>query len=77
MSDRLDLLLTEQSNPRTADLDRLDTLGILERLNDEDQCVAGAVRLALPSLARAVDLALDRWRRGGRVVLFEIGRAHV
>jgi N-acetylmuramic acid 6-phosphate etherase len=69
----LDQLQTERPNPRTADLDRLDTLGILERLSDEDQLVAPAVRAALPGLARAVDLASERWRRGGRVVLFGAG----
>src|SRR5258708_38585700 len=69
----LDELSTEGSNPRTVDIDRLDTLGVLQRLNDEDQLVAPAVRLALPQLAQAVDLALDRWQRGGRVVLFGAG----
>jgi len=60
-------------NARTADIDRLDTLGVLERLNDEDQGVAPAVRLALPAVAQAVELALERWQRGGRVVLFGAG----
>jgi len=69
----LDRLLTEQANPHTADLDRLDTLGVLERLNAEDQQVAIAVRAALPAIARAVDLAVERWRRGGRIVLFGAG----
>jgi len=69
----LDRLTTEQANPRTADIDRLDTLGILQRLNDEDQLVALAVRAALSDLARAVDLALERWQRGGRVILFGAG----
>lgn len=69
----LDQLSTEQINPRTTDLDRLDTLGILERLNDEDQHVATAVRAALAPLTQAVDVALERWRRGGRVVLFGAG----
>src|ERR1700686_2314063 len=68
-----DELATEHTNPRTADLDRLDTLGMLERLNDEDLLVAPAVRLALPAVARAVDLTLERWQRGGRVVLFGAG----
>ncbi len=72
-ADPLDRLLTEQINPRTEDLDRCDTLGILQRLNDEDQRVAPAVRAALPDLARAVEVALDRWRRGGRIVLFGAG----
>ena len=72
MSD-LDQLPTERSNPRTKDIDRLDSLGVLTLLNDEDQTVPRAVRLALPELARAVDLALDRWRQGGRIVLFGAG----
>jgi N-acetylmuramic acid 6-phosphate etherase len=70
-----DELSTEASNPRTVDIDRLETLGVLQRLNDEDQLVAPAVRVALPELARAVDLALERWQRGGRVVLFGAGTA--
>jgi N-acetylmuramic acid 6-phosphate etherase len=69
----LDQLATEGSNPRTTDIDRLDTLDVLERINDEDQVVAGAVRAALPELARAVDLALAGWEAGGRVVLFGAG----
>src|SRR5260370_33549828 len=69
----LDDLSTEGANPRTVDIDRLDTVGILRRLNDEDQLVAPAVRAALPELAQAVDLALERWQRGGRVVLFGAG----
>src|SRR5690349_273840 len=71
--DGLDQLSTEQPNPRTADIDRLDTIGVLMRLNAEDQRVAVAVRECLPALARAVDLTLERWRRGGRVVLFGAG----
>jgi N-acetylmuramic acid 6-phosphate etherase len=70
---QLDQLATEQPNPRTADIDRLDTLSVLRRLNDEDQLVAPAVRTALPQVARAVDLALERWQRGGRIVLFGAG----
>src|SRR5258707_1326213 len=68
-----DDLATEQSIPRTADIDQLDSLGVLQRLNDEDQLVAPAVRKALPQLAQAVDLAVERWRRGGRIVLFGAG----
>jgi N-acetylmuramic acid 6-phosphate etherase len=69
----LEPLPTEQPNPRTTDLDRLDALGVLTRINDEDLTVALAVRRALPDIARAVDLAVERWRRGGRVVLFGAG----
>lgn len=69
----LDHLPTEQINARTRDLDRLDTLSLLTRLNDEDERVAAAVRTALPALARAVDLAAAQWEAGGRIVLFGAG----
>jgi N-acetylmuramic acid 6-phosphate etherase len=72
-AEALERLATEQANPRTADLDRLDTRRLLERLNDEDQRVAPAVRAALPGLGQAVDVAVERWRRGGRIVLFGAG----
>jgi N-acetylmuramic acid 6-phosphate etherase len=70
---QLDRLQTEQPNPRTADLDRLDTLQVLQRLNDEDQLVASAVRAVLPQIASAVERAFERWQRGGRIVLFGAG----
>ncbi len=73
MTDDLDRLPTEQTNARTAGLDLLDSFSILQRLNDEDSRVPAAVRRALPEIARAVDVAADRWRRGGRVVLFGAG----
>ena len=69
----LDQLPTELSNPRTLSIDSLNTLQVLELINDEDLLVAPAVRAALPDLARAVELALERWRRGGRIVLFGAG----
>lgn len=71
--ENLDALPTEQPNPRTADLDRLDTLPMLERLNAEDRQVPIAVHAALPEIARAVELAVERWQRGGRIVLFGAG----
>ena len=73
MSSSLDHLSTELPNPRTSRIDVLDTLHILELINDEDSRVAPAVRAALPDVARAVDIALQRWQRGGRIVLFGAG----
>lgn len=58
---------TEQRNLRTTDLDRLPTTEILQMINTEDSVVPGAVRAALPQLARAVDWAADTLRAGGRI----------
>jgi len=58
---------TEGRNPRTADIDCLSTMDVLRLLNAEDASVAGAVAVALPDLARAVDLVVAALRAGGRV----------
>lgn len=49
-------LATEQRNPRTLDLDRLDVAGILARISAEDHTVPAAVARELPWIARAVEL---------------------
>ncbi len=64
-------LATEAPNPRSAHIDRLPTLDMLQIINDEDATVAAAVRAELPHIAAAVDAIADRFRRGGR--LFYIG----
>jgi N-acetylmuramic acid 6-phosphate etherase len=58
---------TEQSNPRTARLDRLPTPKVLQLLNAEDARVPAAVRQVLPQLARAVEAVVQAWRSGHRV----------
>ncbi|SFD87666.1 N-acetylmuramic acid 6-phosphate etherase [Actinopolyspora alba] len=58
---------TERSNPRTTDIDLLNTLDLLQRLNTEDRSVPEAVGRALPELAHAVDLAVKALESNGRV----------
>ncbi len=62
---------TEQANPKTADIDRLDTLGMIGRIHDEDQAAHDAVTAALPHIAAAIDAIVVRMRQGGR--LFYVG----
>ena len=64
---------TELVNPNTDNLDRLPTVEMLERINDEDAKVAAAVRVALPQIARAVDVIADALRAGGRLVYVGAG----
>jgi N-acetylmuramic acid 6-phosphate etherase len=68
---KLDLLLTEQANPASRDIDARSTREILKIINDEDQKVAGAVALEIDRIAAAVDGIVDLVRQGGR--LFYIG----
>jgi len=65
------LSITEEENPRTANLSSLSSPEIVQIMNDEDEQVAIAVRALLPEIARAVDGIVERLRAGGR--LFYIG----
>ena len=73
MDDRrpLDPRLTEQRNPRSARIDQLGTIEIVDLINAEDRMVAEAVGEEREALARAVDLVVETFRRGGR--LFYVG----
>lgn len=73
MDDRkpLDPRLTEQRNPRSARIDQLDTLEIVDLINSEDRRVAEAVGAVRTEITRAADLVVETFRRGGR--LFYVG----
>ncbi|WP_460778182.1 N-acetylmuramic acid 6-phosphate etherase [Nocardiopsis nanhaiensis] len=64
---------TEQRNPRSQNLDDLDSLQVLQLLNAEDRVAVDAAAAALPGLAPVVDTAADRLRRGGTVHYFGAG----
>ncbi len=66
-------LTTEARNPRTMDLDALDTDAILHRINKEDARVAGAIRAVIPDIAKAVSLVTTCMRRGGRLIYIGAG----
>ena len=58
---------TEERNPRTVEMDVVDTLQLLRLINAEDQLVPYAVGATLPALAELVDAAAERVRAGGTV----------
>lgn len=66
-------LSTEARNPRTLDLDTLDTEQILRLMNDEDATVAAAVRTALPAIAQAAERIAEARRHGGRLIYLGAG----
>ncbi|MFH1502072.1 MAG: N-acetylmuramic acid 6-phosphate etherase [Candidatus Eisenbacteria bacterium] len=65
---RLGSLLTEQRNPRSSDIDTMTALELVDLLNSEDSTVPAAVGLAREEIARAVELVVERFRRGGRLI---------
>ncbi len=65
--------LTEQRNPRTAEIDRLTPLEIVDLVNEEDARIAPAVGRERESIARAIELAEATIRSGGRLVYVGAG----
>jgi N-acetylmuramic acid 6-phosphate etherase len=65
--------ITERTNPASASLDTKPTREILDIINREDHRVAPAIRKTLPPIARAVDLAVEAIRSGGRLVYLGAG----
>jgi N-acetylmuramic acid 6-phosphate etherase len=69
----MNLPLTEQENPRTAEISRLPTLEVVRLMNEEDARVAEAVGLVLEDVARAVDGIVLRLKRGGHLLYIGTG----
>src|SRR3954465_4977796 len=65
------LPVTEQENPKTAEIDKVSTIDALQLINDEDKTVASAVEKVLSSIAETVDRIVERLKAGGR--LFYVG----
>ncbi|HLU25482.1 MAG TPA: N-acetylmuramic acid 6-phosphate etherase [Longimicrobiales bacterium] len=69
----LDPRLTEQRNPRTARIDQLSTLEIVDLINAEDRMVAQAVHEEREAIARCIDIVVDCLRKGGRLIYVGAG----
>ena len=69
----LDDRLTEQRNPRSAGLDRLTAPELVKLINAEDQGVAPAVEKEASNIARAVELVVEAFRAGGRLIYVGAG----
>src|ERR1044072_141678 len=65
--------ITEQTNPKTRDIDRRSTLEIVTLINEEDKTVAEAVSRALPDIGEAADRIVERLVAGGRLVYIGTG----
>jgi N-acetylmuramic acid 6-phosphate etherase len=65
--------LTEQRNPRSRRVDLLTPLEITDLVNAEDRTVAEAVGREREAMARAMELVVDSFRRGGRLLYVGAG----
>jgi len=69
--DELKDLVTEARNPASKEIDGESTSEILRIINAEDKKVPLAVEKEIPYIARAVDIIVSAFKKGGR--LFYIG----
>ncbi len=66
-------LKTEQGNRASANLDLRSSIEIARIINSEDARVAGAVKRALPQIAKAIDVIASSLGAGGRLIYVGAG----
>ena len=64
---------TEKRNRRSRNIDLLSTRQIIDLINAEDRLVAPAVARQRKPIAAAIDIIVDRLRRGGRLLYVGAG----
>ncbi|QKJ60132.1 N-acetylmuramic acid 6-phosphate etherase [Serratia fonticola] len=68
MKINLSQMVTESRNPASSQIDTLPTLDLLAVINSEDQKVPLAVAATLPAIAKVVDLVVEAFACGGRLI---------
>ena len=73
--DKLNLgkLTTESRNQNTLDIDKVSTIEMLQKINEEDKKVAIAVEKEIPQIANAIDKTVERMQNGGRLIYIGAG----
>ena len=67
------MLKTEMRNPKTTHIDKMDTLSMLKVINEENMNSVLAVERELENIAKAVDLATECLKKGGRIIYIGAG----
>lgn len=71
--DEIKKLVTEQRNPATMDIDTKSALEIVQLINAEDHKIAPVVKKELPYIAQAVEIVVQAFKRGGRLIYVGAG----
>ncbi len=66
-------LITEQRNPDTMDIDSKSVEEILRIINNEDKKVPFAVEKEIPYIKQAVEIIVDAFKKGGRLIYIGAG----
>lgn len=68
-----DARLTERRNPRSSSIDTFSTLEIVDLINAEDRMVAEAVREERREIAHCIEIVVECFQRGGRLLYVGAG----
>jgi N-acetylmuramic acid 6-phosphate etherase len=71
--EQLKNLSTEQRNPASMEIDSKSIPEILEIINTEDKKIPFAVERELPYIAKAVELVVEAFKNGGRLIYLGAG----
>ncbi|WP_035052354.1 N-acetylmuramic acid 6-phosphate etherase [Carnobacterium pleistocenium] len=66
-------LTTETRNSQTMNLDELSTSEVITLMNQEDQKVALAVEEAVPMITKVVEVIIEAFSKGGRLIYMGAG----
>ncbi|WP_134685579.1 N-acetylmuramic acid 6-phosphate etherase [Brevibacillus migulae] len=69
----LDKLVTETRNERTMNLDEMSIMEVLQVMNEEDSKVPQAIKSQLPKIEQAIQLVIQSFRKGGRLIYVGAG----
>ncbi len=72
-NDLFDSRLTEQRNPRTVDIDLASPPEIVDLINAEDRLIPEIVYSQREGIARAIEIAVRSFKRGGRLIYVGAG----
>ncbi len=64
---------TEMRNPNSMNLDKMSALEIATCMNNEDKLVPFAVEKALPEIAKTIEMVVDTFNKGGRLLFIGAG----
>lgn len=67
------VILTEQCNPDTVNIDLMSGVEIAQRINNEDKKVALAIEIVLPQIGQAIEVIAESFKKGGRLAYFGAG----
>lgn len=66
-------LVTEQNNPRTLNIDRINLREVLIKLNYEDSLISKAVKKSIPQIEKAAKILSKTYLSGGKIFFMGAG----